>query len=1005
MKKSTINLLLISNSLQAVEFVKKNLPQFGLENFELSHVEYASGVPKLEEKANVDVILFHSEGRYGWNVCREILNLAGNKPFIVLTDDEKSERPLGAAKSVVQDHLAMSDLTPDLLHRSIRYTIERYRTINDAALQSVALQSSANGIIITTAAGIITWVNPAFTTITGYPAEEAVGKTPRILKSGMQNQGFYAKLWETILSGNVWRGEVVNRHKEGHLYSELLTITPIKVDSGRITHFVSFQQDITERKKTEEALRNNEVKYRELFECSPRPMWVYDPVSLAFLLVNDAAVEMYGYSKDEFHAMTIKDIRPPGDLPSLEAHLKKENRKIMGGLWRHIKKNGEMIYVEIASHPIQYQGKIAKMVLVNDLTDQMVLAGRLLESEEKYRNLFDTLSVGVFESTPDGRFKTVNSKLSTMLGYETTEEVLQLDLWKNLYYNDNDRAKFIKKYETTGEIENVEAVWKKKDGSPVTVNVSGRKIVDSNGRIEGYAGIVIDVTDKKETEQKLKESEHRYSELVKNAHDAIYTLSTDGLMTSVNPAFELITGWSAAERMGRSFSDIIHPEDLAILKKASDQAIRGDTSPAFEIRILRKDDQYLIVEFTVSPLRNGKVKGILGIARDVTERKKLEEVVRRAQKMDSLGNLASGIAHDFNNILGIILGHTYLIKKKIDNTSIVLESLKDMTNATNRGKALVRQILTFARKTEVVTEPIMVNQLVKELGDLLIKTFPRTIDVQWDLDPSLPVITIDPEKMHQALLNLAVNAKDAIKNSKEQKILFKTELVDGKSLRNRFVDAVHHSYIGVSVADTGSGIDPATKTKIFEPFFTTKEPGNGTGLGLAIVYGVVHGHQGFIDVESEVGYGSVFKLYFPVITRGRLLEENNIVKKVKPPGGSETILVVEDDTTLRKLLEKILTGEGYTVIHAKDGEEAIQLFRQNRNTIALVITDFGLPKKDGKTVIRELRAIVPGLRCILASGYFDPSASEEEAPYTDYLPKPYMPDEVLFKVRDMLDRK
>lgn len=1004
MKSSVIKILFISNNLPDVSLVKNYLQQTKLNDYELYHIAHASDIASYKVKEEVDVILFHAEENPHANF-REVLSLSENTPMVILTDHEDHDLVLDALKSGVQDQLVKSELNPGLLSRVIRYAIERRRVETDTALHAFVMNSSANGIIITNVDGTITWVNPAFTEITGYIAEEAIGKTPQILSSGIQNQAFYTHLWNTILSGNVWRGEVINRHKEGRLYAEMLTITPVKDHSGRVTHFVSFQQDLTERKKTEDALRNSEEKYRELFESSPRPMWVYDPDTLVFLLVNDAAVEKYGYSKDEFYSMTIKGIRPQEDLHKLENYLKIENRKIMAGLWRHVKKDGQIIHVEIASHSIQYLGKQAKMVLVYDLTDQMIMADRLVESEEKYRNLFDNLSVGVYESTTEGRFITVNPKLTTMLGYDTPEEVLQLDLWKDLYYDDSDRSKFVKNYEHTGQVDSVEAVWKKKGGTKMTVSVSGRRVLDANGRTCGYAGIVSDVTAKNEAEEKLMESEHRYAELVRNAHDAIYTLSTAGYLTSLNPAFETITGWKAEDWIGKSFTDIIHPDDWEVSKKAFDQAIHGNAVSPYEIRIRRSDGQYLIAEFTASPLRNGKVKGILGIARDVTERKKLEEVVRRAQKMDSLGNLASGIAHDFNNILGIILGHTYLIKKRIDNSSPVLESLNDITNATDRGKALVRQILSFARKTEVVTGPVLVNQLVKELADLVIKTFPRTIEVQLELDKTIPVITIDQEKLHQALLNLAVNAKDAMTNAKVQKILFKTDLVDGKSLRSRFADAAHHSYIAVSVTDTGSGMVASTKARIFEPFFTTKEAGYGTGLGLAIVYGVVQSHQGFIDLESEVGQGSTFKLYFPVITRSRMIEENNISKIVKPVGGSETLLVVEDEATLRKLLEKTLTGEGYTVILATEGEEAVQLFKENQNSIALVITDYGLPKKDGKTVIREFRAIVPNQRCILASGYFDPSSKNEEIPYTDYLQKPYIPDDVLIKVRTILDQK
>jgi CheY-like chemotaxis protein len=326
-----------------------------------------------------------------------------------------------------------------------------------------------------------------------------------------------------------------------------------------------------------------------------------------------------------------------------------------------------------------------------------------------------------------------------------------------------------------------------------------------------------------------------------------------------------------------------------------------------------------------------------------------------------------------------------------------------ITKAVQRGTNLVRQLLTFARKTDVLFESVNLNSIIDELVKMLQATFPKDIEFSLQIDPFLPHITADANQMHQALLNLSVNARDVMPSGGT--ISYKTEVVRGKTLLERFANALEDQYVRVSVGDTGSGMDEQTKRRIFEPFFTTKGVGRGTGLGLAVVYGVVNSHHGFVDFESDTGRGTTFHLYFPV-PRGQVTaREVGQQKDEEVKGGTEVILLVEDEKMLSDLLTDILRSNGYEVITAADGAEALEVYRENRERIDLVLTDLGLPKVGGWDLVKEIRKMNPETKVIVASGYFDPNARSEmvNAGAKDFVQKPYVPRDVLLRVREVID--
>ena len=418
----------------------------------------------------------------------------------------------------------------------------------------------------------------------------------------------------------------------------------------------------------------------------------------------------------------------------------------------------------------------------------------------------------------------------------------------------------------------------------------------------------------------------------------------------------------------------------------------------------RKDGSLYDEEMTITPVRDaaGHISYYIAIKQDVTEKKNLHAELTQMQKMESIGTLASGIAHDFNNILGIILGYASLIERDPETSA---QSIASITAAVNRGAGLVRQILTFARKAGVVFGPLEVNIMIKEIVKMLRETFPKTIEISLQLGKNIPPVNADATQLHQTILNLCVNARDAMPNGGN--LILATAVVDGESLQNIFPDVGSGNFVHVSVADTGIGIDEKTLGKIFDPFFTTKEKGKGTGLGLSVVYGVMKEHHGFVNVESAPGKGAAFNLYFPVLQDHVPVAAASSAEDQKTPGGHETLLVVEDEETLLEMMKVLVEDKGYRVITAVDGLQALDIYRSHKNEIDLVVTDVGLPKITGEVLFHELKKLNPSVKVIVASGYIEAESKSEifKAGVKEFIQKPYLPDEVLRKIREVLDRK
>lgn len=755
-----------------------------------------------------------------------------------------------------------------------------------------------------------------------------------------------------------------------------------------------YVRDITRRKLAETAF----LKLSNAVEQSADGVFVTNTEGV-IEYINPAFEQITGYRRSEVLGKTPAILKFDDQDQHYFERMWAQVRA--GGIFRatmvNRRKSGEVYHVEETITPVRDSGGTIThfVATLRDVSERK-------RTEERFRALIENSSDGIALLGRDGTLRYTGPSTARILGYENEDFTNRLGFE---FIHPDDRAAAEQAFRDLlarpRRIMLLQFRLRHKNGVWRWIEATVNNLLDEPS-IQAVVLNYRDITDRKHIEEALKKSEIEYRNLFERANDAIFIFEPQGevILEANNKACQLY-GFSRDELIGMSLKNLT--KDVGRGEYEIQELLRHKSSRNFETIHFNKKGEPMEMLVNSSVVEYLGRTSIMSIIRDITELRRLEHQLRQAQKMESIGTLAGGIAHDFNNILSIILGYSSLIKRGKTEGKKFDEALDTITKAAQRGATLVKQILTFARKTDVIFESVRINELLADLSKLLGETFPRTISFDLQLDPAVPTILADPNQLHQVFLNLCVNARDAMPESGV--ITLGTGLIDGLHLQERFPDARQSEYVHVRISDTGTGMDEATRQRIFEPFFTTKGQGRGTGLGLAVVYGIVNNHRGFVDVESTLGKGTTFHLYFPVQMRTFEALGGGQTPVEEIPGGSETVLLVEDEHMLRSLVKELLEGHGYRVLTASDGAEALDTYRRLKEEIDLVLTDIGLPKLSGWDVCKGILESNSRARVIVASGYIDPNQKSDlkDSGAKDFIHKPYLPEDVLRRVRAVLD--
>ena len=764
--------------------------------------------------------------------------------------------------------------------------------------------------------------------------------------------------------------------------------------------------DITERKETDRKLAESEYRFRTIADTAVNGMVTVDSRgNIDFF--NRAAERLFGFTSDEVAGRNVTMLIPEryrnAHKAGLERYLKMGEPRIIGKTVEldALRKDGTEFPIELSPGTWGPREAPFFSAIIRDITERRHWEEALRESEERFRAIFDGSKDGILLADVESkRFITANRAVCDMLQY-SLDEIRRLGVTD--IHPDEDLPRVLDAFERQARQEFEVAKdlpVKRKDGSvffadikssPVTI--SGKQYLIGNFR---------DVTERRETEEALT----RLGMAVDQAAEAVVVTDTEGNIEYVNPAFERITGHSREEAVGRNMRILKSGKhDERFYKEMWATLSKGEVWQGRFIN-RKKDGTLYDEEDTISPVRDsfGKIVNFVAGKRDITREVVLRKQVQTAQRMESVGTLAGGVAHDFNNALTGVLGFGEMLKRRLADDPKASADVDQILRSAERASTLTRQLLTFARRQVIEPVNLSLGKVVLDLSKLLSKVIGEHIEIKTSLHEDLPSVFADPGQMEQVLMNLCLNARDAMPSG--GMLLIRTEVttVDGEYVKaHPYVK--EGRYVLLTVSDTGIGMDEKTIERIFEPFFSTKGPEKGTGLGLAVVYGIVKQHNGFIHVSSDLGKGTTFGIRLPAVDAKP--DASAAAKEERVRGGNETILLAEDDAPVRMLAERILKECGYRVLAARNGEEAVGVFKENGGKINLAILDVMMPIMGGKEAFEEMHRANPALKVIYTSGYTADAIHESFVLHAGvpFLQKPFGPGALARKVREVLDSR
>lgn len=835
-------------------------------------------------------------------------------------------------------------------------------------------------------------VNAEFTRLTGWTRDEVVGRTGREIGLVDENEALdlRAQLEEQhALTGK----EIRIKTKEGA--TRYVIMGTVVMELGGARHAVTTFVDISARRAAEEARTVVEEKLRIVTE-NARVGLVMLSDERRYTFTNSAYADILGLSAQDLLGKRVSDVLAPVYEEQIRPKLDRAfaGERVSYELHRPLGDGGDRYYA-VNYEPLRTNDRISQVVVViTDITERTIAEAARRASEGRYRTLFEYAPDGILIADPQSYYLDANDAMCRMLGY-TREDLVGMHASDIVILDEMQNIEPALDDINSGLGHHSEWVFRRKDGTRFLGEVIATQMPEGN-----LLGVVRDITDRKQ-EAAARDS---LAAIVESSDDAIISKDLRGLVTSWNAAAEKMFGYTRKEMFGKSILRLIPPDRHGEEVEIMARIVRGEITDHFETVRTRKDGTLIDVSVTISPIRgpDGVVCGASKIVRNMTESKRLEEQLRQSQKLEAVGKLAGGVAHDFNNLLTAINGYSDLTLKKLSPDDPVRENVREIRRAGERAAALTGQLLAFSRKQVLKPTIHNLNSVISEMEKMLRRVISENIEFHVILEPHLGNINGDPGQMEQVILNLVINARDAMPGGGRLTIETRNVELD-KDYVSQHIEIVPGPFVKMTITDSGEGMDEKTRQRMFDPFFTTKEVGKGTGLGLSTVYGIIKQSGGDIMVYSEKGHGTTFKIYLP-----RVNETETPVRPQLDTGnyfGTETILLVEDEDVVRNLTKKILMDFGYTVLEAPLGNVAVSICQGHPGKIHLLLTDMVMPGMSGVELKDRALESQPDLKLLFMSGYTDDSLSIEGLldSGSAFIEKPFTPDALARKVREVLE--
>ncbi len=796
----------------------------------------------------------------------------------------------------------------------------------------------------------------------------------------------------------------------------------MKVENHRETERLQAEAKRLRRRleQAETLVEQERTRLTQYFEQIPLPAYNVS-LNATILDANRAALEFLEYDnkQDLIGKPLLTTVYAPDSRSKAkdllnrwrrEGSLRNEELQVLTreGEIRDVLLNAEMI--------LDREGKPQHSISVHlDITERKRTEQALRSEEERSRMYLDMAGVILLALDKEGKVVLANPKACSALGREEGEIIDKN--WFDSFIPEHERREVRRVFQQlmSGTVESVEYVENQVlalGGNVRWVAWHNTLVKSRDGEILGTFSSGEDISERRQTEQALRDSEERFRELTETLPQVVFEVDIRGTITYANRrAFELFGYVEEDFQRGLNTLEMIAAQDHDRAKANIGRVMREDKPDSTEYMARRKDGStFPVMIHSAGIVRDGEVAGLRGIIVDLSEHKaaekalkESEERLRQSQKMEAIGRLAGGIAHDFNNLLTTILGYSEMLLSEGTTTKEALESVREISKSAQRAASLTQQLLAYSRKQVLRPEELDINELVKNITKMLRRLIHENVRLNTVLDPKIGCVKADPAQLEQVIINLAINARDSMPGGGNLTIETQNLVLDESFCKLR-PEVVPGEYVMLAVTDTGCGIDKKIQKQIFEPFFTTKEPGKGTGLGLATVFGTVKQSNGYVYVYSEPGLGSTFKIYLPVIQTMKPKGRDH-PKEWAGYATDRTILLVEDDEPLRKLVSQILERTGYTVVSASNGEEALRLFDSPEHTeIDLLVSDVVMPGIGGKVLAEKLQARLPGLKVLFISGYPDEAVVHHGVldEGVAYLQKPFSPKAFIQKVQEIL---